>query len=169
MSRLEAALHRATTGFVVEGPDPADDEPPAQPLDGEPVPAQERTLVRHEIPGPHHVAVVDEQAIESRFEALNPAHAEKLVTSETLPASLPSSSGATMLHHAQAANGMKLLMISSASSNEGKTLTATIALDPGVLPAACCSRRRSGVPARSWPEVPSVFDQRSVDVERRTA
>ncbi|MEP7309753.1 MAG: CpsD/CapB family tyrosine-protein kinase [Acidobacteriota bacterium] len=130
MSRLEAALHRATTGFVVEPPDPGAEEP-EQEFPVEPVPAPERMLVRHETPGPHRVAVVDapagEQALDARFQTLNPAHAEKLVTSESLPASVREQFRrlGAMLHHAQAANGMKLLMVSSATPNEGKTLTAT--------------------------------------------
>jgi len=84
MSRLEAALHRATTGFVVEPTDPGAAEPePA--FDLEPEPAPERMLVRHETTGPHRLDVVDtpagEQALDVRFQALNPAHAEKLITS----------------------------------------------------------------------------------------
>jgi capsular exopolysaccharide synthesis family protein len=132
MSRLDAALHRATTGFVAEPLEP-DAEEPDQQRDNEPVPIRERTLIRHEahVPHPpHQTAVVespDDERLDFNFEGFNPEHAEKLIVSESLPPSLREQFRRLggMLHHAQATNGMKTLMISSAAPNEGKTLTAT--------------------------------------------
>jgi capsular exopolysaccharide synthesis family protein len=130
MSRLEAALHRATTGVVAE-PAIHDGEQPEVAPDEERVADPDRALVRHDAQAPHQTSVVDspsgEEALEFQFEAFNPTHAEKLVVSDTLPTSLREQFRrlGAMLHHAQAASGMKLLMVSSAAPNEGKTLTAT--------------------------------------------
>jgi capsular exopolysaccharide synthesis family protein len=127
MSRLEAALHRATTGFVAEQPE-RDAEELEQGLDEESFPPQDRTLVRHEPhPSPETPVVEAGESLEFHFEGYNPTHVEKLIVSESLPTSLREQFRrlGAMLHHAQAANGMKLIMVSSAAPNEGKTLTAT--------------------------------------------
>jgi protein-tyrosine kinase len=130
MSRLEAALRRAMTGVVAEqlAPDVDDHE---RKLDDKPLQFPDRMLIRQGTHGPDQTSVaespVEEVASEFRFEGFNPSCVEKLIVSEALPASLREQYRrfGALLHHAQATSGMKLLMISSAAPNEGKTLTAT--------------------------------------------
>lgn len=131
MSRLEAALHRATTGLIAEESE-RDGERPAAPLDDDDIlHVPDRTLVRHETRGPYETSVVDApvdgDTLQFHFEGYSPSHAEKLIVCETVPASLREQFRrlGAMLHHAQADSGMKLLMVSSAAPSEGKTLTAT--------------------------------------------
>jgi capsular exopolysaccharide synthesis family protein len=130
MSRLDAALHRATTGLVAD-PHEHDTEGFEPELAHEPIPARDRTVIRHEPRGPQPTSIVEspvgDEALDLHFEGFSPDHAEKLITSETLPPSLREQFRrlGAMLHHSQASNGIKLLMISSAAPNEGKTLTAT--------------------------------------------
>jgi protein-tyrosine kinase len=130
MSRLEAALHRATTGLVAEQAEPATDEP-GRKLDDKPLQFPDRTLIRQGTHSLDQTSVLDARAEdesgEFRFEGFNPSHIEKLVVSDALPASLREQYRrlGALLHHAQTASGMKLLMVSSAAPNEGKTLTAT--------------------------------------------
>jgi receptor protein-tyrosine kinase len=130
MSRLDAALHRATTGSVAEPPE-HDGQEPERDLNDERFPVLGRTLARQDTHEPDRTPVVAradvEAPVEYHFEGFDPSHSEKLIVSETLPASLREQYRrlGALLHHTQAANGMKLIMISSAAPNEGKTLTAT--------------------------------------------
>ena len=136
MSRVEAALHRAMTGAVAEPP----------PVENSQLPVPEPKGARDERAAtPAHWASVaatvpastpqaaavpapdPSQDQHVRFRGFNAKHVEKLVISPSLPHALRETFrrlGAT-LHHAQADSGMKLLMVTSAVPNEGKTLTAT--------------------------------------------
>ena len=131
MSRLDAALRRASTGMVESPPD----EPPSSvevfgPEDQSPY-EPEAILSR---PGP--IAeddrrpvgdVPDDSPTAPRFRAFSAEHAEKLITSAAMPTLLRESYRrlAATLHHAQAESGIKTVMVTSALPDEGKTLTAT--------------------------------------------
>ena len=130
MSRLEAALRRATTGNIEQ----PIDEPPLDPpvdVEGDPETVPDLALARNEIPPgrSRHTVIdptdeVDAETNDARFRTLNVQHSEKLVVSSTLPASLREQYrrlGAT-LHHAQVESGLKVLMVSSALPEEGKSL-----------------------------------------------
>lgn len=143
MSRVEAALRRAATGSVVEplGAEGA----AATPYGGEPeyparpaTPEVASTLVsRRPAPAGRPEAVEEEPRkpvsepaagdAQPRFKAFHSKHAEKLVVSPAMPQQLREHYRrlAATLHHAQAESGVKLLMVSSAVPDEGKTLTAT--------------------------------------------
>ncbi|MEQ1575106.1 MAG: CpsD/CapB family tyrosine-protein kinase [Vicinamibacterales bacterium] len=138
MSRLGAALERAKTGSV----QPAEEQrPPAlvvEPMATEPM-ALEPMLVEPMLVEP---MVVDEEAgaeappeVEDqqpselerpRFRSFNRKYAEKLVVSSTMASPLREQYRrlAATLHHAQGESGIKTLMVTSAVSDEGKTLTA---------------------------------------------
>lgn len=136
MSRIEAALRRAATNAVAE-------QPPPEPMLGGPPPVElppreepATTLVHQPAvaaePGtwgepPESVAESPGSQVEPRFKAFHSKHAEKLVVSPAMPKTLREHYRrlAATLHHAQAESGVKVLMISSAVPDEGKTLTAT--------------------------------------------
>jgi capsular exopolysaccharide synthesis family protein len=145
MSRLEAALRRASTGVV-------DEQAPAGGGDDERL--QDWALADHELSTRRSAPAFDDDAIRSagaddeqdeleptepdavlrvdessepRFLKFNSRYSDKLVVSSEIPAALREHYrrlGAT-LHHAQAESGLKTLMVSSALPEEGKTLTAT--------------------------------------------
>ena len=131
MSRLEAALRRASSGVVDEIPTdrPQLDEP-----------SLELEALTREAPSTAIAPVVRDDANEQPtqeppFEPQDAAlghrfghkYAEKLVVSASTPGSVRENYRklAATLHHAQAENGIKILMVTSAVPEEGKTLTAT--------------------------------------------
>jgi|KBSSwiStaDraftv2_1062776.scaffolds.fasta_scaffold270485_2 capsular exopolysaccharide synthesis family protein len=129
MSRLEAALRRASSGVVDEIP------PDRPPLDE---PSLELEALTSEAPSTAIAPLLrtdpNEQAnpeFESQDAALGHRfghkYADKLVVSASTPASVRENYRklAATLHHAQAENGIKILMVTSAVPEEGKTLTAT--------------------------------------------
>lgn len=145
MSRLSAALRRAATGEPGEQ-SPIEQTPVEAPVvepaqDGEPGGDAFATLVPNRVPAPRPDAGPEElprvplvQAAGTavadgmpRFKAFHSKHAEKLVVSPAMPQSLREHYRrlAATLHHAQAESGVKVLMVSSAVPDEGKTLTAT--------------------------------------------
>ena len=72
-------------------------------------------------------ALPEVPAAGSLFERIGPSLAEKVVVDDNMMASSREQYRrlAAALHHAQAANGMKVVMIASALPGEGKTLTAS--------------------------------------------
>ncbi len=141
MSRLSAALRRAATGDPVE-PSHVEQTPvetsSVEPEAGgdvfAPLASNEILTSRPDSMSqqqPHApVADADEFALDNgmpRFRAFDSRHAEKLVVSPAMPQILREYYRrlAATLHHAQAESGVKVLMVSSAAPDEGKTLTAT--------------------------------------------
>jgi len=138
MSRLEAALRRATTGVVdpqvpdaFEEREPVSnvdwtvvtDEPAEQPWPEPEAPAAD--LEASERRRSPRLAATDAET--PRFREFSSKHADKLIVSTAMSAPLREhyrQLGAT-LHHAQAETGLKVVMVSSALPEEGKTLTAT--------------------------------------------
>ena len=133
MSRLDAALQRATTGV------PAKQSPIAHPVRQAPEPEENLEVVdpeqdlepQWETPESESPELYEAPAEDGsepfRFQSFNARHAEKIVVSAAMPEALREHYrrlGAT-LHHAQAESGLKTLMITSAVPDEGKTLTAT--------------------------------------------
>ncbi|MBM3777396.1 MAG: CpsD/CapB family tyrosine-protein kinase [Acidimicrobiia bacterium] len=134
MSRLSAALERATTGRVSRRrpPEPVPpDAPPAAEAPGAAVvvgpPVEDgQADERAEVPmGPVSDAMDDR--VRPRFRGFNRAYNEKLIVSSAVPQPLREQYRrlAASLHHAQEESGLKTLMVTSAVPNEGKTLTAT--------------------------------------------
>lgn len=143
MSRIEEALRRAAENValeresavesgVVEEESPSPD--PAA-LAGEPFPVEMAgpRAVPRSVPPPPAPAVrpaarpVATPRAESLFERIDHSLAAKVVADNSIdPASREQYRRlAATLHHAQAANGSKVVMIASAVQQEGKTLTAT--------------------------------------------
>ena len=117
MSRIDAALRRARTGLIDVPPPPA--LPPA-PQATKTTQATQRTehASEPEIPLPPPGEAYQ------RFSA---SHAEKVIVSSAMPQALREQYRrlAAALHHAQAESGIRVLMVTSAVPDEGKTLTAT--------------------------------------------
>ena len=131
MSRLEAALRRASGGVVDEIPPdrPQPDEPSLEleTLTSETPSAAIAPLVRddpNEPPNREPDFEPQDEALGHRF---GHKYADKLVVSAATPGSVRENYRklAATLHHAQAENGIKILMVTSAVPEEGKTLTAT--------------------------------------------
>ena len=140
MSRIAAALRRAKVG-VIAARFPRKN--PAQPAPTPPADAQINPVTPVTQVAPvtdvaqvSHAGQVQEPAAapgegistpEPRFHKFKPSYVDKLVVSPSLPQALREQYrrlGAT-LHHAQAESGIRVLMVTSALPNEGKTLTAT--------------------------------------------
>lgn len=136
MSRIEAALRRAGAHAVADqsAVEPVLVEPP--PIEP-PSSEKSATTLVHRPPvaagpdtwaePPEPVAESPANLMEPRFKAFHSKHAEKLVVSPAMPKTLREHYRrlAATLHHAQNESGVKVLMISSAVPDEGKTLTAT--------------------------------------------
>ena len=128
MSRLDAALRRASTGVVAEIPATLPRDPhtveSVVPVQKEP----ERPVVAATPPAASDdvetAEPLHEAAIKQRFGA---AYVDKLVVSAATPGSVRENYRrlAATLHHAQAETGIRILMVTSAAPEEGKTLTAT--------------------------------------------
>ena len=153
MSRLDAALRRAQTGVVVATPSPAvaqpsdatppDLTPPVAEPPAVPVPEVSPVAVPRPAAAAPAVAVVAASSPEvaattaqsthhdsrrgvGTFKGFHADHLEKLVISPTVPQPLRETYRrlAATLHAEQSEHGTKVLMISSAVPDEGKTLTA---------------------------------------------
>jgi Flp pilus assembly CpaE family ATPase len=139
MSRHEAALRRATTGVVdPQVPDAFEEREPLSNVDWTVVADEPAEEAWPEIGPPvadpeeperrlsPRIAPAD-GAETPRFREFSSKHADKLIVSTAMSAPLREhyrQLGAT-LHHAQAETGLKVVMVSSALPEEGKTLTAT--------------------------------------------
>ena len=121
MSRLEAALRRAQTGRVTTVPPAESAVPPAleQPTAAPPA---------LELPGaePEAADAPEYRGPAPGFRGFHPEHLEKLIISPSTPQPLRETYRrlAATLHAEQAEHGIKVLMITSAVPDEGKTLTA---------------------------------------------
>ena len=122
MSRLEAALERARTGFATPREAP---KPPA-------VVPDYAAATRAEVEiSPTAGVEMDpppgEDVDRPRFRTFNRKYAEKLVVSSVMSQPLREQYRrlAATLHHAQGESDIKTLMVTSAVPDEGKTLTAT--------------------------------------------
>ena len=142
MSRLEAALRRANTGVVdpqvaeaLEEHEPianmdwtvVTDAPAADVPDAWSDLEAEAPVTDHEAAERRRTPRTPEAAEAPRFREFSSQHADKLIVSTSMSAPLREhyrQLGAT-LHHAQAETGLKVVMVSSALPEEGKTLTAT--------------------------------------------
>jgi capsular exopolysaccharide synthesis family protein len=131
MSRLEAALRRASSGVVDEIPPDRQqlDEPSLEleTLTREAPSAAIAPLVRDDTDEPSNQETTFEPQDAALGHRFGHKYAEKLVVSASTPGSVRENYRklAATLHHAQAENGIKILMVTSAVPEEGKTLTAT--------------------------------------------
>jgi capsular exopolysaccharide synthesis family protein len=142
MSRLEAALRRAATGAIVEQTivSPPEEQEPDTATSPDTTQGTTPDTIQTAVGGsapqaPVEVvpppveseAVSHEDPLSPQFTAFHSEHAEKLVVSPAMPQALREHYRrlAATLHHAQAESGVKVLMVSSAVPDEGKTLTAT--------------------------------------------
>jgi capsular exopolysaccharide synthesis family protein len=137
MSRLDAALRRASAGAVLPASVPsADHLPPADGGARSPDQRFEDAFAPEEaMPAPEEAMErtgesVPDELLESappRIHAFGAKYAEKLVVSSAVPQAIRENYRrlAATLHHAQAETGLKTLMVTSAMPEEGKTLTAT--------------------------------------------
>ncbi len=140
MSRLDAALRRAATPPRAlralrarhESDQPADGpqtlarvDPPG--AGAAATPATTQPGLMPEPMSPANFRAPELNSDDPRFSGFHESDAEKLVTSPTMPQPMREHYRrlSATLHHAQAESGIKLLMISSAVPDEGKTLTAT--------------------------------------------
>ena len=112
MSRIEAALRRAKTGFASPSPDEPDRPQAAQAENAQ--------------PGASPPEAAQPVPATREFRGFHPDHAEKLIVSPNIPQPLLETYRRLVatLHAYQAEHGIKVLMISSAVPDEGKTLTA---------------------------------------------
>ena len=123
MSRLKAALQRATTGEV----DPRERERTIHSPESGTAPA----VPPNPVVPPNDAIVGGEESMEEAghegFRAFSRAYSEKLIVSSSVPTALREQYRrlAASLHHAQAESGLKTLMVTSAVPDEGKTLSAT--------------------------------------------
>ena len=131
MSRLEAALRRASSGVVDEIPPDRQqlDEPSLEleTLTREAPSAAIAPLVRDDTDEPSNQETTFEPQDAALGHRFGHKYAEKLVVSASTPGSVRENYRklAATLHHAQAENGIKILMVTSAVPEEGKALTAT--------------------------------------------
>jgi protein-tyrosine kinase len=137
MSRLDAALRRASAGAVIPATMPSADHLPS--ADGgahspeqrsedmfaseDAIHAPEETMQRTGEPVPDGLL----ESAEPRSHPFGPKYAEKVVVFSAVPQVIRENYRrlAATLHHAQAETGLKTLMVTSAMPEEGKTLTAT--------------------------------------------
>lgn len=127
MSRISEALRRA-------GAEPPAPVAPASDVfrsesDGAPEPVRETgpSLFRTDRRPVEPLVTSAKTKPQPVFYDYNKATVEKLVVSSSAPADMLEEFRrlAALLHHAQLAHGTKVLMVSSATAGEGKTLTAT--------------------------------------------